>query len=209
MSKAVKYIILIAVAGLLGFKSVYFRKLSVLQKEKQQSFDAVAFAKKLWDKQLPAKMDSAVRLADFMQAVAANQQVAFTKYTNALGIGNYRYALIRVEGQVSKVNEDDLVLQISAGDSSLTATLATEYIYGNAIRDASGLVDVKDYPNSAELNSISEGLNKIVRTTLLPAFRQQVKTGDKVAVVAAVEFNQEHVKWNQIELLPVRLQIMQ
>lgn len=209
MSKAVKYIILIAVAGLLGFKSVYFRKLSVVQKEKQQSFDAVAFAKKLWDQQLPAKMDSAVRLSDFMQAVAANQQAAFTKFTNALGIGNYRYALIRVEGQVSKVNEDDLVLQISAGDSSLTATLATEYIYGNAIRDASGLVDVKDFPNSAELNSISEELNKTVRTTLLPAFRQQVKTGDKVTVVAAVEFNQEHVKWNQMELLPVRLQIMQ
>lgn len=209
MSKAVKYIILIAVAGLLGFKSVYFRKLSVVQKEKQQSFDAVAFAKKLWDQQLPAKMDSAVRLTDFMQAVSANQQTAFTKYTNALGIGNYRYALIRVEGQVSKVNEDDLVLQISAGDSSLTVTLATEYIYGNAIRDASGLVDVKDFPNSAELNSISEELNKTVRTTLLPAFRQQVKTGDKVAIVAAVEFNQEHVKWNQMELLPVRLQIMQ
>lgn len=208
MSKAVKYIIVIAVVGLLGFQSVYFRKLSVVQKERQQSFDAIAFAKKLWEEQLPAKIDSAVRLTDFMQAVTANQQAAFAKYTNALGIGNYRYALIRVEGQVSKVNEDDLVLQISAGDSSLTATLATEYIYGNAIRDASGLVDVKDFPNSAELNSISEELNKIIRTTLLPAFRQQVKPGDKVAVVAAVEFNQEHVKWNQMELLPVRLQII-
>ena len=209
MRKAVKYIILIAIAGLLGFQSVYFRKLSVVQKEKQQSFDVVAFTKKLWEEQLPAKMDSAVRLPDFIKAVAANQQEAFTKYTNALGIGNYRYALISVEGQVTAVNEDDLVLQISAGDSSLTVTLATEYIYGNAIRDASALVDVKDFPNTAELNSISEELNKLVRTTVLPAFRQKVKTGDKVQVVAAVEFNKEHVKWNQMELLPVRLQIMQ
>ena len=117
--------------------------------------------------------------------------------------------MISVEGQVTAVNEDDLVLQITAGDSSLTATLATEYIYGNAIRDASALVDVKDFPNTAELNSISEELNKLVRTTVLPAFRQKVKTGDKVQVVAAVEFNKEHVKWNQMELLPVRLQIMQ
>ena len=62
MRKAVKYIILIAIAGLLGFQSVYFRKLSVVQKEKQQSFDAVTFAKKLWEEQLPAKMDSAFRL---------------------------------------------------------------------------------------------------------------------------------------------------
>jgi len=209
MRKAVKYIILIAIAGLLGFQSVYFRKLSVVQKEKQQSFDAVAFAKKLWEEKLPAKIDSAISLPDFIQAVAANQQEAFTKYTNALGIGNYRYALISVEGQVTAVNEDDLVLQLSAGDSSLTATLATEYIYGNAIRDASALVDVKDFPNTAELNSISEELNKLVRTTVLPAFRQKVKTGDKVQVVAAVEFNKEHVKWNQMELLPVRLQIMQ
>ena len=208
MRKAIKYIIIIAVAGLLGFQSVYFRKLSVVQKEKQQSFDAVAFTKKLWEEQLPAKMDSAISLPDFIQAVTANQQDAFSKYTNALGIGNYRYALIKVTGQVSAVNEDELVLQIKAGDSALTAILATEYIYGNAIRDASGLVDVKDFPNTAELNSISEELNKLVRTTVLPAFRQQVKTGDQVQMVAAVEFNKEHVKWQNLELLPVRLQII-
>ena len=209
MTKAVKYGILIAVAGLLGFQSVYFRKLSAVQKEKQQSFDAPAFSKKLWEEQLPPKMDSAVLLSDFMKAVAVNQPEAFTKYTHALGIGNYRYALIRAEGQVTAVNEDDVLLQIATGDSLLKATLATEYIYGNAIRDASGLVDIKDFPNTSELNSISEELNKTVRTTLLPAFRKQVKTGDKVELVAAVEFNQEHVKWNQLELLPVRLQIIQ
>ena len=209
MTKAVKYGILIAVAGLLGFQSVYFRKLSAVQKEKQQSFDAPAFAKKLWEEQLPPKMDSAVLLSDFMKAVAVNQQEAFAKNTHALGIGNYRYALIRAEGQVTAVNEDDVLLQIASGDSLLKATVATEYIYGNAIRDASGLVDIKNFPNTSELNSISEELNKTVRTTLLPAFRKQAKTGDKVEVVAAVEFNQEHVKWNQLELLPVRLQIIQ
>jgi predicted lipoprotein len=209
MRKAIKYIIIIAVAGLLGFQSVYFRKLSVVQQEKQQSFDAVAFSKKLWEEKLPAKMDSAISLPDFIQAVAANQQDAFSKYTNALGIGNYRYALIKANGQVSAVNEDEVILQISAGDSTLTAILATEYIYGNAIRDASGLVDVKDFPNTAELNSISEELNKLVRTSVLPDFRKQVKTGDQVQVVAAVEFNKEHVKWQNLELLPLRLQINQ
>jgi hypothetical protein len=67
MRKAVKYIILIAIAGLLGFQSVYFET-SVCPKEKQ-SFDAVAFAKKLWEEQL-RKMDSAVHLPDFMVVAA-------------------------------------------------------------------------------------------------------------------------------------------
>ena len=208
MRKAIKYIIIIAIAGLLGFQSVYFRKLSVVQKEKQVSFDAVAFTKKLWEEELPAKMDSAISLPDFMQAVAANQQDAFSKYTNALGIGNYRYAMIKASGEVSAVNEDELIVKIKTGDSTLTAILATEYIYGNAIRDASGLVDIKDFPNTSELNSISEELNKLVRTNVLADFRQQVKTGDQIQVVAAVEFNKEHVKWQNIELLPLRLQII-
>jgi len=51
-------------------------------------------------------------------------------------------------------------------------------------------------------------MNKIVRTTILPSFKKAVKQGDKLNIVAAVELNKEHIKWNGLELLPVRLQIV-
>lgn len=208
MKKWLKYIFIAAVIGLLGFNSVYIKKLSDVKKEARQQFDAVTFSRTLWDERMPAKIDSAVDLRVLIQAVATDKEAALKKYSNALGIGNYRYALIKTQATVTAVNEDEVLTQLPATDSSMNAILATEYIYGNAIRDASALVDVKDFPNTSELNSISEEMNKIVRTTVLPAFRKMVKKGDKVNVIAAVQINKEHIKWNGLELLPLRLQIV-
>ena len=209
MKKAIKYILVIAVIGLLGYKSVYFKKLSAIKNATGEKFDAASFSKKLWDEKMPAKIDSAVDLSIFMNAVTADKEAAFKKYSNALGIGNYRYALIKTQATVIAVNEDEVLLQLPVADSVINAVLATEYIYGNAIRDAFALIDVKDFPNSADLSSISEEMNKIVRTSVLPSFKTTVKKGDKLNIIAAVELNKEHIKWTGIELLPVRLQIVQ
>jgi predicted lipoprotein len=208
MKNLLKYILLIAVVGLLGYNSVYIKKLSDVKKGADKNFDAVAFSQNLWKEKMSAKMDSAVDLSTFIQAVSTNKEAALNKYSNALAVGNYRYALIKTQAVVTTVNEDEVLIQIPTTDLVVEGVLATEYIYGNAIRDASALVDVKDFPNTSDLNSISEELNKIIRTTVLPAFKQAVKKGDKVNVVAAVELNKEHIKWNGLELLPVRLQIV-
>jgi predicted lipoprotein len=209
MNKAVKYILVVAVIALLGYKSVYFKKLSEVKNSANPKFDAAAFSQKLWNEKMPAKIDSAVDLVVFINAVTADKEAAFQKYSNALGIGNYRYAFIKTQGTVTSVNEDEVPVQLQVTDSLINAVLATEYIYGNAIRDASALVDVKDYSNTSDLNSISEELNKIVRKTVLPSFKKTVKKGDKVNITAAVELNKEHIKWTGLELLPVRLQLVQ
>ena len=209
MKKPLKYILLVALLGLVGYKSVYIKKLSEFNDAAGEKFDAAIFAKKLWDEKMPAKIDSAVDLAVLMNAVTKDKEGAFKNYSNALGIGNYRYALIKTPAKVTSVNEDEIQLQITVADSVMNAVLATEYIYGNAIRDASALVDIKDFPNSSDLNGLSEAMNKIVRTTVLPSFKTAIKKGDTIHIVAAVELNKEHIKWTGLELLPVRLQIVQ
>ncbi|MEO6732296.1 MAG: DUF2291 domain-containing protein [Ferruginibacter sp.] len=209
MNKFVKYVLVVAVIGLVGYKSVYIKKLSEVKNSTGEKFDVVSFSTKLWNEKMPAKIDSAVDLAILMNAVAKDKEAAFKHYSNALGIGNYRYALIKTNANVIAVNEDEIQLQLPIADSQMNAVLATEYIYGNAIRDASALVDVKDFPNSSDLNSISEEMNKIIRTNVLPSFKTTVKKGDTLAITAAVELNKAHLKWTGLELLPIRLQIIQ
>jgi predicted lipoprotein len=205
MNKYIKYGLLIGVIALLGYKSVYFEKLSTRKKADTGKFDAVAFSKKLWIEQMPGKLDSAISLQKLMSEIEINSADAFNKYTNALAVGNYRYALVKTEGVVTDVKEDEVLLDVTAADSVLHISVATEFVYGNAIRDASGLVQVKDYPNTADLSSISEALNKIIRTEVLPSFKTAVKKGNNISVVAAVELNREHIHWQGLELLPVRI----
>ncbi|CAN5433863.1 hypothetical protein BH11BAC3_BH11BAC3_11120 [soil metagenome] len=209
MKKLVKYMLVLAVLGLLGYKSVYFKKLSEVKKVGSEKFDAVSFAKNLWDNKMPAKIDSAVDLSVLIKAVTADKESAINKYTNAIDIGNYRYAIVKTQGTVISFDEDEVKLALALPDSTMNAVLAIEYIYGNAIRDASALIDVKDFPNSTDLNNISEEMNSIIRKNLLPPFNKSVKKGDKINIVAAIELNKEHIKWTGLELIPVRLQIVQ
>lgn len=209
MNKYLKYILLLSVIFLAGYKSVYLKKLSTMKDPVNEKFDAVVFTKKLWVKKLPAKLEAAVELSTLMEMVKANPGEAFSKYSNALGIGNYRYSLVKTEGSVTAINPDDITLQIKSGDSALNVMLATEYIYGNAIRDASALVDIKDFTNNMDLNNISEEMNKKVRYEILPFFKRNVKKGDHVNVTGAIELNAAHIKFNGIEIIPVSLKITQ
>lgn len=209
MNKFIKYSLLVVIIALLSYKSVYFEKLSTRKTNTATAFDAVGFSKKLWEEKMPAKMDSAIQLIALMDAITKDSDAAINKYTNAMAIGNYRYALVKMEGIVMDVKEDEVLLTVKHNDSLLTVNLATEFVYGNAVRDASALVQVKDFPNTNNLSSISEELNKIIRSSILPSFKTAVKKGSIVEVVAAIEINKEHIHWQGIELLPVRLQIVQ
>ena len=101
----------------------------------------------------------------------------------------------------------DFVLKVQSGDSVVNLNVATEFIYGNAIRDASGLVDGKNFSNTKDLNNISEQLNKKVRTEVLPEFRQKLKQGMLLEVVGALEYNKEHIRVNDLEVIPIRVTI--
>ena len=211
MNKYFKYGLLLIAVALVAYKSVYFEKLSARRNLAATTFDAAAFSRKIWAEQMPAKIDSAIPLTLLMDAVNIlniDSDAAVNKYTHALAVGNYRYALVKVEAPVAEVRDDEVVVNLAHNDFVFALDVATEFIYGNAVRDASALVAVKDFPNTSDLNGISEGLNKIIRTEVVPPFKSAVKKGDIISVVAAVELNKDHIHWDQLELIPVRLQIV-
>ena len=209
MKKILKYILILLAIGFVGYNSIYFRKLSTVRGAKEEKFNAPAYSKKIWDERLPAKMDSAIELTGLLKAIETDPEKAFAQYSNSIGIGNYRYSLVKANAIAFVINEDEIAVQINHADSFLIARLATEYVYGNAIRDASGLVDIRNFSNTTDLNNISEELNRTVRTRVLPSFKKQVKQGNKIALVAAVELNKAHINFKDLELIPVRLIIMQ
>jgi hypothetical protein len=84
VNKYIKYGLLVALIALLGYKSVYFEKLSTKKNNTAAEFDAIAFSKKLWEEKMPAKIDSAVQLSVLIDAIVKDGEAAINKYTNAL-----------------------------------------------------------------------------------------------------------------------------
>jgi predicted lipoprotein len=207
MKKALKYIAGILILLVLAYNSVYFRKLDEV-KASSSGFNAKAYAEKYFRNKLLPSLNGAIELEPLLALLQTNKDEAFEKYSHALGIGNIRYFLVRGEGEVVAVNENDVLLQSKTDSSHYTFHIATEFVFGNAIRDASGQIDINEFKNTMDFNNVSAEINEIVRAEVLPPFKKNIKKGDTVQFAGAIELNREHLNISDIEVIPVQLKIL-
>jgi len=206
MKKLLKYGIGATVMLLLAFNSVYFKKLSDV-KASSSIFDAKAYARNYFDTKLTPSIKDAIEINRLLWLLENNREQAFDKYSHALGIGNIRYFLVKGQGQVVSVNENDVSILARADTNQTALKMATEFVFGNAIRDASGKIDINEFANTMDFNNVSAEINKIVRAEVLPQFKANVKKGDSLQFAGAIELNQEHLNTNDIEVIPVQVKI--
>lgn len=204
--KALKYIITILVIIVVAYKSVYFKKLDeVKAAEKAKEFNAESYAQNFWDKKLLPNLNKAVGLSKLTSMLSTDPVKTFDTYSHALGIGNLRYFLVKGKGTIMTVNEDDISVPLDS--TNQTITIATEYIFGNAVRDATGLIDINEFSNTMDFNNVSAELNKIIREKVLPPFKTTMEQGNTIEFVGAIELNKEHLDLSKIEVIPVQLKI--
>ncbi|SEJ65325.1 Predicted lipoprotein [Dyadobacter sp. SG02] len=207
MPKPIRYLLYLAVFALLAYNSVYFKKLDEV-KAGTAAFDAAGYARDFWDKKLTPGLSKATDLNALTALLKTDKEKAFNEHSHALGIGNIRYFLVKGQGVVTDVNENEVSVElVNAGQTAGNVRLATEYIFGNAVRDASGAIDINAFTNSMDFNNVSAEINKLIREKVVPPFKSKVKKGDRVTFHGAIELNRAHLQVNDIEIIPVNLQI--
>lgn len=208
MRKTVKYVVVIGVILLVAYNSVYFKKLSEVKAAgTAKQFDAVAYAHNYLYNKLPPALNNALQVNDLTAMLQANPNRTFEKYSHALGIGNLRFFLVKGEGQVTEVGDDATWVLVKKDTVAQVIKVATEYVFGNAIRDASGLININEFNNTMDFNNVSAEINKSIRKDVLPAFKSGVKKGSIVQFTGAIELNRVHLKLDNIEVVPIRLAI--
>jgi predicted lipoprotein len=166
MKKILKYSIWIIVLAFLVYNSVYFKKLDAV-KASNTKFDPISYANNYFYNKLTPALDSAIEINQLIALLKTDKENTFNKYSHALGIGNIRYFLVKGKDEVKSLNEND----VTVGN----IRIATEFVFGNAIRDASGKIDVNEFKNTMDFNNVSSQINKIVREKVLPPFKSDVK----------------------------------
>ena len=140
--------------------------------------------------------------------LSADANRAFDNYSHALGIGNLRYFLVSGKGIVAVVNDDDMVVTLRDDTTTFVRTIATEFIFGNAVRDATGLININEFKNTMDFNNVSAELNRIIREKVLPQFKPVIKKGDAITFTGAIEMNKAHPDLSHIEIVPIDVKIV-
>lgn len=201
---SLNYALLLVLLGVVAYNSVYFKKLDEVKASSgaTSKFDPVAYAQTFWTSKLLPATSTATDFGTLITLLKTDKEKAIDTYSHALGIGNIRYFLVKGEGKLTAIGDNDITVSLPSGE---TINLATEYIFGNAVRDASGLIKITEFDNTMDLNSVSAELNAIIRKKVVPSFRAGAKVGSTVKFAGAIELNKEHLHLDGLEVIPIKL----
>lgn len=163
---------------------------SLRAEREQQAFDAASFVREFWQKKLMPAMEDAVDASTVLAALREDPLQARTQYGRTAGLGREVLYFVRGSGRVVSVGKKAIGISLGASENEEDVALHTGLLFGNVVRDATGLLSGDDFPNSQQFNAVSTELNRTIETNVLPSLRERAKIGEEIQFVgcAAVTY---------------------
>lgn len=173
-------------------------------------FDAAAFVETFWEDRLLKSTDSAVDAGELLAAFKTDPADAAKRFGHRLGLSGASSYFVSGSGHIVAVEGGAIAIALRDGgtialqDASTTAVvIETGPVFGNAIRDGSGLLDVSDFPNSQDFNALSSEINRRVEERVFPLLKKKAAIGVAVRFVGGVEITDTETEISPLRLVPV------
>jgi predicted lipoprotein len=194
MKKVCKYAVAASIIAFLVYHSIYFENLEDIKEQRQrETFNAAEYARNFWVNQLFGVLDQAVEVKELIELFNTNMNEAVRRYGKAPGVSRSYAYLIRGHGKILTIAEDFLEVSIRDPQTNPDIKITSGfYIPGNAVRDASGLINVSDFSDTMKFNEISGEINKIVaREVIRPFLEEKPKVGKTIKFFGATQVTQD------------------
>ena len=210
MRRAIAITALIGAAGGLCWLLPLFHVVPLkraLAEKSVKIFDAAQFSDIFWSEKLLPSLDKAVPAEKLLAAIRADPVAAKTNYARSLGMGDSYIYFLRGIGKVISISGDEISVGVSENATNAEIVLETGLIFGNTLRDGTGLLNASDYPDSQDFNDIAAALNKIVETRVLPKLRASAKIGAKISFVGCAEIDDESTDLKPLKVIPIQAEV--
>jgi len=210
MSRILKWVVMLIALAVICRVFPLFHVVSLktaAAKNAAQKFDAATFAENFWTEKLLPAADKAVNADVLLAAIQQNSAAAKTNYARSPGMGDSYIYFLRGEGKVVSIAGDEIFLAVSESATNVEIVLETGLIFGNTLRDGTGLLSASDYPDSQDFNDIAAALNKIVETRVLPKLRASAKIGAKISFVGCAEIDDESTDLKPLKVIPIQAEV--
>ncbi len=187
--KSIVYAVLFLALLLLLGSSMEFRSLEARRAEQRaQRFDPSRYARDFWDQRLPRVLETALDAGEVIELFNRDMETAISR-GQTLGQSRVHAYLLEGQGRIVALDRQGLCVSVTGSDDAPEILICTgSYISGNAVRDASGLVDVSAFSDTMKFNRISSEINRIVVQEVIEPFLEQgPQVGSTVRFVGAAE----------------------
>jgi predicted lipoprotein len=137
-------------------------------------------------------LDAAHDAASVLKAIREAPLVAREKFGRKVGVSRTRLILLRGNGKVVSHDKKGIGVALDRDKTEPDIILQTGLLFGNTVRDVSGLIDASSFANSQHFNEVSTELNRIVETHVLPKLKEPfVSLNRHIEFVGCVEIQDE------------------
>lgn len=170
-------------------------------------FNADRFAETFWSNTLLRSPGQAVNADTLLAAIRVDPAAARKKFSRSVGLSDAYFYFLSGTGRVLSVSDGEISLAVTDSATNAEIILATGPLFGNAIRDGTGLINVNDYANSQDFNDIAAALNRIVETRVLPDLRTQAAVAKRIHFAGCVEVDDESADLHPLRVVPVQAEV--
>jgi len=171
------------------------------------TFNPTQFAETFWTNQLLAASGKTVKAEVLVPAIQADPAAAKKNYAHSVGLSEGYFYFVSGHGRVLAVSDDEISIAVTPGGTNTEVALQAGLVFGNALRDGTGLLNASDYPNSQDFNDISAALNHIVETRVLPKLHEQAKVGAMIAFTGCAEVADEASDLKPLKVIPIQIEV--
>jgi predicted lipoprotein len=175
--------------------------------ENEKEFNAAEFAKAFWTNQLPLSFSQAPDAAMVLAALGDNPASARTRYGRKVGVSRASLYVMRGSGTVVSADKKGVGVSLGGKSKHADILLQTGLLFGNTVRDASGLLDAGKFSNSRQFNEISTELNRIAEADVLLLLKQKARIGSHITFAGCAEIPDQGEIPRPLTLIPLQAQI--
>jgi len=198
-------ILILAIAGVCwAVPPVHFHSLKKQEQAQTATvFNAKDFVATFWPQTLLPATANAADAAKVLDAINSDPKKVREQFGRTVGVSSSYFLFIRGSGRVVSVASDSIGLSMKPAGTDADIVVPIDFVFGNAVRDGTGLLDSSKYPNAQEFNDISAQLNDIVEKQVLPEFQRIAKVGGRVQFSGCAEVADESTDLKPMKLMPI------
>jgi predicted lipoprotein len=89
-----------------------------------------------------------------------------------VGVSRTRIIMLKGRGKIMAIGTNGVSVALDPEKSEPEIVLQTGLLFGNTVRDATGLIEASHFANSQLFNEVSTELNRIVETRVMPTLKE-------------------------------------
>jgi hypothetical protein len=195
-----------AVVLLALFPPFHIRPHRVAMLERAQgAIDVPAFAERFWSEKLSAPSVPVAEAGPLVAALMLDPAQAADRFGRRAGVGAKTYFLVSGTGHIASMDQAGAWVAVGGADSP-RIVLVMGPVFGNALRDVTGLLNLSNF-RSSDFTALSAALDQLSETRAQPTLRK-LDVGTSVSFLAAGELDDAGGPVPVFRLAPIHVEVL-